>query len=127
MAASFVKTSPVDFWIQSSDVPETSPFKLDTTDLTIFFPGMSTKYGIGLPVSMKTNIIEMKNFTSSEAKSSMSMKTNLALSFYVNKTDGTQELACEILLEDLAFGFSAIIDSMVIHPKILSADISTIV
>lgn len=88
---------------------------------------MSAKYGLGLPVSMKINIMEMKNFTSTEATSAMSMKSNLALSFYVNKTDGTQELACEILLQDLAFGFSAIIDSMVLHPKILSADLSTIV
>lgn len=67
LAQSFVKTSPYDFWIQNSDVPSASPFKLDTTDLTVFFPNLALHYGIGLPMSMKININEMKNFTSSAA------------------------------------------------------------
>jgi len=48
-------------------VPAASPFKLDTTDLTVFFPGLASHYGIGIPMSMKININEMKNFTSSAA------------------------------------------------------------
>lgn len=55
------------------------------------------------------------------------MTTTLDMTFYVHKADGTDELACEIQLQDTNFGFSAIIDSMVLHPKILSADLSTIV
>jgi len=62
LASSFVKTSPYDFWIQPASVPASSPFKLDTTDLSIFFPGISTKYGIGLPMSMKININKMGGF-----------------------------------------------------------------
>lgn len=67
LASSFVQTSPYDFWIQNTDVPSASPFKLDTTDMTIFFPGLSTHYGIGLPMSMKLNIKAMGNFASSNA------------------------------------------------------------
>jgi len=44
-------------------------------------------------MAMKLNIEGMKNFASVEATSAMSMSTDLRLSFYVNKTDGTQELA----------------------------------
>ena len=55
------------------------------------------------------------------------MTSTLAFTFYVHKADGTTELACEVLFKDLAFGFSALIDAMILHPKILSADIGTIV
>jgi len=56
-------------------------------------------------MKMKINIKEMKDFTSTEAASDMSMKTTLDISYYVIKTDGTQELACELLFKDLVFGF----------------------
>ena len=62
LAHSFVVAQPYDFWIQNTDVPASSPFKLDTTDLTIFFPGLSTKYGTGLPMSIKININDMSGF-----------------------------------------------------------------
>ena len=89
---------------------------MDTTDLTVFFPGLSAHYGYGLPMELKINIKEMKNFASSKAKNSMYMKTNLLLSFYVHMLDGTKELATEVILENLDFGFSAIIDDMKIKP-----------
>jgi len=78
-------------------------------------------------MAMKINFVEMKGFKSSEATSAMSMDSSLRLGFYVNKADGTQELACTIQLKDLALGFSAIIDSMVLRPKVLSADLTTVV
>jgi hypothetical protein len=84
---------------------------------------MSTKYGIGLPVSMKINIKKMSDFTSTEANQSITMKTTLDVSYYVQKTDGTQELACEMLFVDMVFGAQALIDNMVLRPKILSADL----
>lgn len=51
-----------DFWIQSSDVPDASPFKLDTTSLSLFFPGLSTKYGVNVPCALKINVVGMSNF-----------------------------------------------------------------
>jgi hypothetical protein len=57
----------------------------------------------------------------------MHMTSDLGLSFMVTKADGTQELACEVLLKDLVIGVSAIINDMVLHPNILSADLGTIV
>jgi len=59
LVSAFLVTNPYAFWIKSTDVPAASPFKLDTTDLSIFFPGLSTKYGAGLPMLMELNIRDM--------------------------------------------------------------------
>ena len=56
----------------------------------------------------------------------MNMDSITLMTVYVNKTDGTQEKACEIEFQNLKLGFSAIIDSMFLRPKVLTADVGTI-
>jgi len=56
----------------------------------------------------------------------MNMDSIILMSVYVKKTDGTQEEACSIEFQNLKLGFSAIIDSMVLRPKVLTADVGTI-
>lgn len=127
LASAFLVTNPYAFWIKSTDVPAASPFKLDTTDLSIFFPGLSAKYGAGLPMLMELNIRDLSKFKSTEASKTMSLHTDLDIQFYVNKTDGTQEMAVDILLKDLFFDCTASIDSMNLHPQIVSASLDNIV
>jgi len=83
LVSAFLVTNPYTFTIKSTDVPSASPFKLDTTDLSIFFPGLSTKYGVGLPMLMELNIRDLSKFKSTEASKTMSLHADLDIQFYV--------------------------------------------
>ena len=87
--AQSLSAAPVDFWVSPSDVPESCPFKLTTTDVGIIFPGLASKYGLGLPVYIKVQPRNMKNITLVEASDTISINADIDTQFYVNKTDGT--------------------------------------
>ena len=116
LASSFLSTNQYNFWIHNSDVPSTVIYKLDTTWQNIFFPGLSKKYGLGVPMDIELNIVTLKNFTSIQDSETMSFNADLNLKFYVNQPNCTNELAVEILLKDFYFDFNAVVNDMLVHP-----------
>ena len=65
---------------------------------------------------MKLRPHDMKNITSIKDTSTLSMNTDLDAQFFVNKTDGTQELAVDIDFQDLFFNFNATVENMALKP-----------
>lgn len=49
---SYLTVQPIAGWVNATDVPASSPVKLDTTSLNLLLPGISSFYGAGLPVDV---------------------------------------------------------------------------
>lgn len=75
-------------------------------------------------MDIELNIVTLKNFKSVEDDKTMSFNADLNLKFYVNKADGTSELAVEILLKDFYFNFNAVINNMQLHPQLVGSVLS---
>ena len=50
----------------------------------------------------------------------------LDLQFYVTKTDGSQEMACELVLHDTKFGFIAPIDDMTLTIELTKVNVDSV-
>jgi hypothetical protein len=76
-------------------------------------------------MSLELNIAALKNFKSVKDDQTMSFNADLNLKFYVNASTG-DELAIEIVLKDFLFTFQALINNMMLHPKLMASSISKI-
>ena len=110
--SSLVETIGVNGWANNTMIPEEVPVGLTTTTLNVLLPGISHHYGADLPVDIFFNVTSLGNFTVSEANEQMSGIADLTLDFYVEKSDGTVELADELLLSSTEFEFTALVNNM---------------
>ena len=125
-ADSFLKTRGMNFWTKSKDVPASFPIKFTTTGLNTFFPGMEAHYGPDLPVDVEYSILKLNNFHSKEALSTLSFNADAAVSFIVEKADGTMEHAVDVNLHNFYFNFTVLIEQMAVTANITSCTIASI-
>ena len=61
--ASWLQVGGIAGWIHDTDIPESSPFKLTTTDLDSVFSGIEEYYGADLPVEVWLNMTKLYDVT----------------------------------------------------------------
>lgn len=112
--------------VDQSMLPEELQGVLTTGTINLLLPGISDYYGADQPVDVAFNVTYLNGFEVSEADVEMSGVTSLDLQFYVTKTDGTQELACELGLNDSSFKFTALINNMDIALNITKVQVDSV-
>jgi len=127
LAASFLETSGFHFWTNHTMIPKDFPIQLDTGFLDIFFPGMLAHYGAGKMVDVEYDVQALRNLIVREASETMSFDGDLALKFWVETTNSSQELAVEISLQKLYFDFHAIIDGMQLRANVTDAALGDVI
>ena len=127
LAAAYLETSGFHFWTNHTMIPKDFPVQLDTGFLDIFFPGMLAHYGAGKMVDVEYDVEALRNLIVREASETMSFDGDLALKFWVETTNSSQELAVEISLQKLYFDFHAIIDGMQLRANITDATLGDVI
>jgi len=54
-------------WVNSTEIPSSSPMGLTTSSVNILLPGIEKHYGADLPVDVRFNVTSLGNFAVSEA------------------------------------------------------------
>jgi hypothetical protein len=121
---SFLEVHPVNGWFNASAVPSTAKFQLTTGFLDKAFKGMSDYYGADQPVNVHYSLSDIKNFAVTEDAPNVGVFADLATQFYVEKADGTTELAVDLGLENFEFAgefgvnathLSAVVKKLKVH------------
>ena len=100
--------------------------KLTTSSVNILLPGIEDYYGADLPVDVYYNVTKLGQFGVSEANEEMSGVASLTLEFWVEKTDGTVEMAADLSLNDVDFKFTALVDNMDVSLNVTKVNIDSV-
>lgn len=119
-ASSLIEVFDVAGTIRNDMLPENLQSILTTSTLNLLLPGIQKYYG-DLPMNVAFAVTKLGDFGVESENTLMSGKSSLDLQFYVVKEDGTEEMACDLQLNDIEFGFTASVDNMNI-----TLDISTV-
>jgi len=109
--------------LDHTEIPYSS-IALNTPVLNLFFPGILVKYGIRY-VDVAFDIQSLNNFTVKEADPNMEFNTNVGIKFTVLESDGTSEVAAD-LVADVAFSFTAAIDGITVKPTVTIALLNSV-
>ena len=91
-------------------VPESAPINLTTGFLDKAFKGIASYYGANQPVNVFANLTDLGDFTVTAGKKEVSMNAALRLQFYVQTTNGTDELAVDLDLSQIIADATILID-----------------
>jgi hypothetical protein len=123
---SFLEAVGIHGWVNQTALPEDLQSVLTTGTINILLPGISDFYGSDQPVDIKFNVTYLNGFQVSQANTEMSGVLSLELEFWVTKSDGTREMACDLLLNQITFGFTALINNMDISLNITQIQVETV-
>lgn len=107
---SALKMIDIHFWTKPSDIPSGFPVQLDTSSLSMFFPGMSDFYGPKVPVEIEYRLEKAENFTIKENDSTMGFGADLAVKFWVEYPNNTKDLAVDMVFKNLLTNFTVVIE-----------------
>jgi len=100
---SFLEVHPIEGFFNSTMVPSTAKFQLTTGFLDKAFKGMSDYYGADQPVDVEYSLPSFNDFTVSLDEPNVGLFANAQAKFYVEKADGTTELAVDLGLNNFEF------------------------
>jgi len=103
------------------------PYKsiaLNTPILNLFFPGILVKYGVRY-VDVAFDFQSLNNFSAKEADPTMGFNSNVGIKFIVQESDGTSEVAAD-LIADVAFNFTAAVDGITVKPTVTTAGLTSV-
>lgn len=126
IVGSFLEVASLKFWVNSAAIPDTAPFDLTTTTLNAFLPGIAGYYGANLPVDVRVQFFELGQVGITEANEEMTGVATLELEFWVEKTDGTKEMAAAMRLIDTDFGFKATVTDMRLLISLTQVNVSNV-
>jgi len=109
--------------IDHTEIPLSS-IQLNTPVLNLFFPGILFKYGVRY-VDVAFDFQSLNNFSAKESDPTMTFNSNVGVKFIVNESDGTSEVAAD-LLADVAFTFTAAIDGITVKPTVTTAALNSV-
>lgn len=112
LLGSFLEVGKLEYWFRAADVPATSSKQLDTTELNIAFPGISDYYGAGVPCDLKTSVTSIYDLNVEADNELMGGYGTAQLEVWVNKADGTSEMAIQIEATKTNFEFNAAVADM---------------
>lgn len=96
---------PVDLWLNATEHAQ-----LNTGTLDKAFPGISAYYGPNQPVNVNVDVTNLYNFAVTEGDETVALNGDARIKFYVDKTDGTTDLAADISLSKLIMEATILID-----------------
>ena len=123
---SFIEVVGIHAWFNSTEVPAAAPMSLTTSTVDILLPGIKDYYGADLPVDVYYNVTKLGSFGVSEANEEMSGLASLTLEFWVEKTDGSLEMAADLSLNDVDFKFTALVDNMDVSLNVTKVNIDSV-
>lgn len=123
---SFLEVVGINGKVDQSILPPEAAAFLTTGTINLLLPGIADYYGSEQPVEVDFNVTKLGGFEVSQANVEMSGATSLDLLFYVTKTDGTKELACNLELNDIAFKFTALINNMDVSLNITKVQVGSV-
>lgn len=109
--SSWVEVGTVAAWFNSTMIPTNSSTQLTTSSVDNILPGIEDYYGAGLPMDIYFDVVGAGNIGIS-ASQVMEGNVDLKTQWWVNMANGTREMAAEILLKDMVFGFTATVANM---------------
>lgn len=110
--SNLLKRDNINFTVLSEDVPSHIPFKLDTSYMNIFFPGLWDHYGPDLKMDVENRLTNIRGFSSTSKEEYLAFHADAALNLYVNKADGTKEKAITIEVNDFFLNFTLLVKDM---------------
>ena len=110
--SSLIEVVGIHGWVNATEVPAQSPFKLTTDTVNLLLPGIVKTYGSGVPVDVRFNVTQLGDFQVSEANELMSGTTTLTLEFWVEPVDAPTAMAADLPLNNVAFSFTALVNDM---------------
>ena len=109
--AAYLEEYPVQYWLNATDIPESSPMQLNTHDLEKAFPGIDAHYGPDpRPVNVYVDLVSLSGFSVAKGKEQVSLNGAIDLKFFVDTADGASELAVDLSLTKLYMEASILID-----------------
>lgn len=109
--SSLVEVGTIAAWFNSTMIPAGSPTQLDTSSVNNIMPGIEAYYGPNLPMDIYFDVIGAGNIGISSDQV-MDGNVDLKTQWWVNLADGTRVMAAEIMLQNMNFGFTAIVADM---------------
>ena len=79
-------------------IKPTSPFQLTTTDCNFFLPGIESYYGAEMPIDIFFKVLKVGEIGITQDDQEMSGSGTLEAQFWVEKADGTKEMAAQMTL-----------------------------
>jgi hypothetical protein len=108
-----------------ASVPEA--FKLDTTTMDHFFPGIAAKFGAHRPLKVELDLMRVGSFDSRKADQHLSVQLDAGVKFLVVQEDNTTAEAIGVQLMDMMANVSvAATDDMKPIVKVLAASVGYI-
>jgi len=126
--SSWLQVGKIEGTVPSTLIPSTSPVQFNTSDTTIklVFPGIEAYYGSNIPLDVHFKVKTLGDFEITAADSVMAGLATLDMELWANKLDGTREMATSITLGDLTFGFSVLINDMLVSAQITDVYSTTV-
>jgi len=125
-ATALLEKHPVDVWVNATDIPASAPFQLTTGYLDKAFAGIAAYYGSNQTVNVRVNVTNVYGFVVTEGKETLGLNADVNMKFYVDKVDGTQELAVDLSLEKMIADASILIDGYNVNGNFTKLKVSTI-
>jgi hypothetical protein len=102
----------VGMWIWY-DEPHKYNFTMTTSSLNVLLPGIENAYGPNVPIDIYWQILNMRNFKSSEAEQELYVNGDLEVKFYINDTvTGQQMMVADIKCLDIDANFTLLIQHL---------------
>lgn len=124
--SSLLEVRSLAVWFNATEVPAWEDIPLTTTTVDAgLMPGIADYYGYDLPMDVDFNILTLHDFEVYENNEIMSVTGDVDMKFYVETAEGVQ-LAAEIVVHDLVFSGSALINNMNITLSVSKFNIGSI-
>ena len=118
---------PAQFWLNSTEIPETSPVQLNTHDLDKAFPGIADYYGSNQTVNVFVNITNLYDFTVTAGDEQVALNGDLRFQFYVDTIDGAKDLAVDLSLDKMIMEASILIDGFNVNGNFTKLKVQNVV
>lgn len=105
LTSSLLEVQDISITIDNSYIPANIPISLTTTYLEEIFPGLSEKYGKGMPMKIQLELNRLGDFVSEGKYEQMSFSCDTGAKFFVVNADLTESLAATLSIKDLAADF----------------------
>ena len=110
--SSWIEVGTVAAWFNSTEIPASSSTQLTTSSVNTLMPGIESYYGQNVPMDIYFDVIGVGNIGIYEENQEMDGNVDLQTQWWVNKADGTREMAAEITLQNMNVGFTATVLNM---------------
>jgi hypothetical protein len=94
--------------------------------MKLVFPGIENFYGPNIPLDIHLKVKSLGSFDITASDNVMAGLATIDMELWADKLDGTREIAASITLGDLAFGFSVLINDMIVAAQITEVYSTTV-